>query len=57
MEDIAQGAVSVSGTIAATPKFTFDFDRHLVKLVFGMALQWILNLFWIPITLNIEKRG
>jgi hypothetical protein len=49
MEDIAQGAVSVSGTIAATPKFTFDFDRRFgeigIRYGFAMDTKLILDTY------------
>lgn len=41
MEDIAQGIVSVAGTIASTPKFAFDFDRQFgeIGIRYGFAMD------------------
>lgn len=41
MEDIAQKAVDVSGTLLSTPSFTFDFDKRFseIGLRYGFAMD------------------
>jgi hypothetical protein len=41
MEDIAQGAVDVSGNIISTPKFSFDLDKQFgdIGIRYGFAMD------------------
>jgi hypothetical protein len=41
MEDIAQKAISVSGTVISAPKFSFDFDKQFgeIGIRYGFAMD------------------
>ena len=49
IEDLAQGAVNLTGTILSTPKFSFDLDKQFstigIRYCFAMDTHLVLEIF------------